>query len=41
MGIAGGNTAVYEKEARFPNQVYITIRATKNCELDIAAQLTL
>ena len=24
-------------EVKFPNHVFITIRATKNCELDVAA----
>ena len=34
-------TAVKEREVKFPNQVFLTIRGGKNCELDVAAQLTL
>lgn len=32
---------IIEREARFPNQVYVYLRSIRNCELDIAVQLTL
>ena len=28
-------------ENKYPNHIYISIRAKKNCDLDFAAQLTL
>lgn len=28
-------------EVKFPNKVFLTIRSNLNCELDIAAQMTL